>query len=141
MTTVRILPAVAADVAEAANWYDQNGYVGLGARLELAKKQDTPGTMNQRAVIRDETDADASTITAVTIAAFETLEISNKTEQYILEALRAAKALTVSLVAEVDSRVVGHIAFSPVTISDGSRDWYGLESNVPDHPTFHLGHQ
>jgi putative acetyltransferase len=40
--------------------------------------------------------------------------------------LRAANTLTVSLVAEVDARVVGHIAFSPVTISDGSEDWYGL---------------
>jgi len=29
-------------------------------------------------------------------------------------------------VAELDSRVVGHVAFSPVTISDGSWDWYGL---------------
>ncbi|MBW1719203.1 MAG: N-acetyltransferase, partial [Deltaproteobacteria bacterium] len=40
--------------------------------------------------------------------------------------LRAAKALTVSLVAEVDGRVIGHIAFSPLTISDGTRNWYGL---------------
>jgi putative acetyltransferase len=29
-------------------------------------------------------------------------------------------------VAELDGRVVGHIAFSPVTMSDGSPDWYGL---------------
>jgi putative acetyltransferase len=54
------------------------------------------------------------------------LEISNHTEQFIIEALRAAKALTVSLVAEVDGRVTGYIAFSPLTISDGTRDWYGL---------------
>ena len=31
-----------------------------------------------------------------------------------------------SLVAEMDGRVIGHIAFSPVTISDGTRNWYGL---------------
>lgn len=31
-----------------------------------------------------------------------------------------------SLVAEVEGRVVGHIAFSPVCISDGTSDWYGL---------------
>ncbi len=37
-----------------------------------------------------------------------------------MNALRAAGALTISLVAEVDGKVVGHIAFSPVTISDGS---------------------
>ena len=41
-------------------------------------------------------------------------------------ALRAAEALTVSLVAELDGRVIGHIAFSPVAISDGTQDWYGL---------------
>ncbi|MCB0023597.1 MAG: N-acetyltransferase, partial [Caldilinea sp.] len=62
----------------------------------------------------------------VTVDAFETLAISNHTEQFIVEALRAAGALTVSLVAEVDGRVVGHIAFSPVTMSDGTVGWYGL---------------
>ncbi len=67
-----------------------------------------------------------SAITEVTVAAFKTLEISNHTEQFIIEALRAAKALTVSLVAEADGRVIGHIAFSPVTISDGTWNWYGL---------------
>jgi putative acetyltransferase len=82
--------------------------------------------MTPTIVIRNETDADVTTIADVTVAAFKTLEISNHTEQFIIAALRAAKALTVSLVAEVDGRVVGHIAFSPVTISDGSPNWYGL---------------
>ncbi len=82
--------------------------------------------MNLKIVIRDETKADVDVITEVTVAAFKTLEISNHTEQFIIWALRAAKALTVSLVAEADGRVAGHIAFSPVTISDGTRNWYGL---------------
>jgi putative acetyltransferase len=82
--------------------------------------------MSPKIIIRNETDADVSAITEVTVAAFEPLEISNNTEQFIIEALRAANALTISLVAEVDGRVVGHIAFSPVTISDGTQDWYGL---------------
>jgi len=77
-------------------------------------------------VIRNETNDDIGAITEVTIAAFQTLEISNHTEQFIIEALRAARALTVSLVAMIDGRVIGHIAFSPVTISDGTREWYGL---------------
>ncbi len=83
-------------------------------------------SMNMKIVIRSETDADISAITEVTVAAFKTLEISNHTEQFIIAALRAAKALTISLVAEADGRVVGHIAFSPVAISDGTRNWYGL---------------
>ena len=82
--------------------------------------------MNPKIVIRSESETDVSAITEVTVAAFKTLEISNHTEQFIVGALRAAKALTVSLVATVDGRVVGHIAFSPVTISDGARNWYGL---------------
>ncbi len=77
-------------------------------------------------IIRKETAADIEAITEVTIAAFKTLVISNQTEHLIIKALRSADVLTISLVAEIDERVVGHIAFSPVTISDGTKDWYGL---------------
>ncbi len=76
--------------------------------------------------IRKETAADIEAITELAIAAFKTLAISEHTEQFIISALRAAGALTVSLVAEIDGQVVGHIAFSPITISDGATGWYGL---------------
>jgi len=82
--------------------------------------------MDLRIVIRSETQLDVRAITEVTAAAFRTLEISDHTEQSIIEALRAAEALTISLVADADGHVVGHVAFSPVTISDGTRGWYGL---------------
>jgi putative acetyltransferase len=82
--------------------------------------------MTPNILIRDETAADIDIIAAVTIEAFKTLEISSHTEQFIVAALRAAGALAVSLVAELDGRVVGHIAFSPVTLSDGTPDWFGL---------------
>lgn len=82
--------------------------------------------MRDDILIRPETPADASAITEVTVAAFRTLAISNHTEQFIISALRAANALTISLVAELEGRVVGHMAFSPVTLSDGTPDWYGL---------------
>lgn len=86
-------------------------------------------------LIRDERNTDHAAISDVTAAAFETMQISDHTEQFIIEALRDAKALTISLVAEVDGRVVGHIAFSPVTMSDGTEDWYGL-GPVSVHPDF-----
>ncbi len=91
--------------------------------------------------IRNETRDDVFAIAEVTIAAFKTLEISNHTEQFIIEALRAAKALTVSLVAEMDNRVIGHVVFSPVTISDGTPDWYGLGpvSVLPEHQRKGIG--
>jgi putative acetyltransferase len=82
--------------------------------------------MNPEIAIRSENNADIGAIAEVTAAAFKTLEISNHTEQFIIAALREAKALTVSLVAELDSRVIGHIAFSPVTMSDDTPNWYGL---------------
>jgi putative acetyltransferase len=77
-------------------------------------------------MIRNETSKDINVITEVTVAAFKTLEISNQTEHFIIEALRKAGALSLSLVAEVEGRVVGHIAFSPIVLSDGTPDWYGL---------------
>jgi len=86
-------------------------------------------------IIRKETQSDVGTISDITKAAFENHPYSNNTEQFIINALRAANALTVSLVAEMDRKVVGHIAFSPVTFTDGSESWYGLGpvSVMPDY--------
>lgn len=97
--------------------------------------------MSRTALIRDEAAGDAAAIGDVTIAAFRTLEISSHTEQLVIAALRAAKALTVSLVAELDGRVVGHAAFSPVSVSDGSEGWYGLGplSVLPDYQRQGIG--
>lgn len=86
-------------------------------------------------LIRDEKDTDHRVISDVTRSAFETMGISNHTEQFIIEALRSAEALTVSLVAEVDGLVVGHIAFSPVTFTDSTKGWHGL-GPVSVHPDF-----
>jgi putative acetyltransferase len=77
-------------------------------------------------IIRSETPEDITAISEVTIAAFSDHPISNHTEQFIINALRYANVLTISLVAEIDGKIVGHIAFSPIKISDGSTDWYGL---------------
>lgn len=92
-------------------------------------------------IIRKETASDIEGITQVTVAAFRTLTISNQTEQYIIKALRAAGALALSLVAEIDGHIVGHIAFSRVTISDGAKDWYGLGpvSVLPEHQKQGIG--
>ena len=76
--------------------------------------------------IRSEEERDIEAIHSITIEAFKTVAISNKTEQFIIKALRRANALSVSLVAEVEDTVIGHIAFSPIVISDGSTDWYTL---------------
>jgi putative acetyltransferase len=77
-------------------------------------------------IIRDETPSDIAAIDSVTIAAFADHPFSQQTEQFIVKALRAAGALTVSLVAEIDGQVKGHIAFSPVTIAQKACGWYGM---------------
>ncbi|MEJ2717394.1 MAG: N-acetyltransferase [Deltaproteobacteria bacterium] len=92
-------------------------------------------------IIRNEMESDAEAIFEVTKRAFEDHPYSHNTEQFIVNALRDAHALTVSLVAEVDGKVVGHVAFSPVTVSDGSHDWYGLGpvSVLPEFQTQGIG--
>ena len=75
--------------------------------------------------IRPETPADFAAIAAVHIAAFAHHPYSRQTEHMIVDALRAAGALSVSLVAELDGQVAGHIAFSPVRIGGRACRWYG----------------
>lgn len=76
--------------------------------------------------IRPERPADAQIFRQVAEAAFAAAEHSTGTEGAIIDALRAANALTVSLVATINDDVVGHIAFSPVTIDGADADWFGL---------------
>jgi putative acetyltransferase len=60
-------------------------------------------------IIRNEKDSDAQAISEITIAAFTNHPYSKRTEQFIITALRAANALSVSLVAVIEGRVVGYI--------------------------------
>lgn len=76
--------------------------------------------------IRPETQGDQATIFALTTAAFADMPFSDGDEPALVDNLRRDGDLTLSLVAEDAQRIVGHIAFSPVTIADGSLDWFGL---------------
>jgi putative acetyltransferase len=76
--------------------------------------------------IRTETAADIAAIDAVTIAAFLSAPHTGHNEQFIVSALRKAGCLAISLVAEAEGAVIGHVAVSPVSISDGASAWFGL---------------
>ncbi|MEP3051896.1 MAG: N-acetyltransferase [Erythrobacter sp.] len=76
--------------------------------------------------IRTEASGDETTIFNLNEAAFADMPFSDGTEPALINQLRADGDLTLSLVAEDDARIIGHIAFSPVTIGDGAQDWYGL---------------
>jgi putative acetyltransferase len=77
-------------------------------------------------LIRAETPTDITAIEQVTIAAFAGKWYSDQTEHLVVNRLREAGAMSVSLVAELDARVVGYIAFSVVTIGGKDQAWYGL---------------
>ncbi|WP_099023208.1 GNAT family N-acetyltransferase [Mycolicibacterium palauense] len=81
-------------------------------------------------IIRPERESDIDAIRDITDAAFAEVPQSRQTESAIVEALRAAGALTLSLVAvdgdRPDGQIVGHLAVSPVTVDgDARRGWYG----------------
>lgn len=76
--------------------------------------------------IRAEQPGDIDTIRLLTQAAFENAPHSSQTEAAIVDALRDAGALTLSLVGLEGDEIVGHVAFSPVTINGEDGDWYGL---------------
>ncbi len=93
--------------------------------------------------IRKELTSDVADIKALTTAAFLNAPHTSHTEQFIVDALRNSGNLTVSLVAEVNGQIVGHVAVSPVAISDGSQGWYGLGpiSVAPEHQGIGIGSQ
>jgi putative acetyltransferase len=76
--------------------------------------------------IREESALDIPSVGQVITAAFLTAAHTSHTEQFIVGALRQAGILTVSRVATHDEAVVGHVAISPIRISDQDMGWYGL---------------
>jgi len=76
--------------------------------------------------IRPEQEKDADRINQIIEAAFNNHPHSNQKEHLLVSELRADKALSLSLVAEVNGKVAGHIAFSEVSIDDNFISWYGL---------------
>ena len=76
--------------------------------------------------LRDERPGDEDAIRAMTDAAFDGMPFSQGDEGAIVDRLRRAGALAVSLVALEDGVPVGHAAFSPVTIEGEGGRWLGL---------------
>ncbi|MFB2551536.1 GNAT family N-acetyltransferase [Ensifer soli] len=77
-------------------------------------------------IVREERPADRNAIYVLTRAAFAGAPHSDGSEHRIVERLRAAGALVLSLVCEEDGAIVGHSAFSPVAIEPAADGWFGL---------------
>ncbi|SMG60964.1 GNAT family N-acetyltransferase [Paraburkholderia susongensis] len=97
--------------------------------------------MSDKINIRQENSSDIDSIRSVTEAAFRNAAHSSHTEHWIVDALRKSHQLTLSLVAELQGNVVGHVAVSPVSISTGADQWYGLGpiSVLPEHQGNRIG--
>lgn len=92
--------------------------------------------------IRLEREGDEADIAALTTAAFREAPHKSGTEAAIVERLRLHGDLALSLVVEdADGAIAGHVAFSPVTISDGTPGWFGLGpvSVVPTNQRASIG--
>jgi putative acetyltransferase len=76
--------------------------------------------------IRSEIPADQEQIRSLTLAAFAGARFGNCGEERIIERLRKADALTLSLVCQEGNDVVGHVAFSPVALNAQHCGWFGL---------------
>ena len=87
-------------------------------------------------IIREEFAEDITLIRTVVTEAFRAASTrpgqvrrpdAGKAEAVIVDGLRAANALTLSLAAIEDGdELVGHVAFSPVTIDGKDRGWFGM---------------
>ncbi|MGV7194502.1 GNAT family N-acetyltransferase [Xanthomonas axonopodis] len=77
-------------------------------------------------LIREASEGDAAAIEILTMVAFMRDEHSRHDEQHVIAALREDDALALSLLADHDGYVVGHLAVSPVSLSDDSPGWFAL---------------
>ena len=102
-------------------------------------------------VIRPETPSDVAGIRDLTDRAFKAQERGNHYESAVVDGLRDSGALTLSLVAvpepstdtahsldtqsdEPAERLIGHVAFSPITIDGQPSQYYGL-GPISVHPS------
>lgn len=80
----------------------------------------------KQATIRDERPEDIRAIYDLTKRAFGPMPFAGGNEQDLIDKARDAGALSISLVAEIDSRIVGHVAFTPATATHNTPGWFGL---------------
>lgn len=96
--------------------------------------------MNLTANIRKETPEDYQRVVELTERAFKTLPLSEGKEGMLVQNLRKSNSFIpeLSLVAEIEGKVVGHILFSPIIIDNGQQQFRSLVlAPVSVLPEFH----
>lgn len=90
--------------------------------------------------IRKETAVDHKHVFILIKKAFDALEHSDHKEQFLVERLRNSTAFIpeLSLVAEMDNRIVGYILLTKISIKNGREEWPSLAlAPVAVDPDFH----
>jgi predicted N-acetyltransferase YhbS len=84
--------------------------------------------MNPTTIIRKENSFDHNWVIELTAKAFETMPFSEGDEDKLVENLRKASSFIpeLSLVAELNGQVVGHILFTPMIIDNGQQQYQSL---------------
>lgn len=77
-------------------------------------------------MIRDEFPSDIPEIRRITQLAFSKVPYASGDEQDVIDRLRDASALSYSIVAAEENRVIGHVAFSPAILSSSAVGWFAL---------------
>jgi len=95
--------------------------------------------------IRQEVTTDFENVFSVVEAAFKTMPMSDGTEQFLVERLRLSEAFIpeLSLVAEMDKKIVGHILISKVNINSSNQTFSALSlapvSVLPEYQKMGIG--
>ena len=103
--------------------------------------------MNQIITIRKETPDDYTLVIELTEKAFKTMEFSDQKEGQLVDKLRKSPTFIdeLSLVAEINGKVVGHILFTPLVIDNGQQQFQSLVlgpvSVLPDFQKQGIGGQ
>lgn len=92
-------------------------------------------------MIRTEQTGDITAIRRVVTTAFKPVPNSDGTEAAIVDMLRDTGAMTLSLVAIKGAEILGHVAFSAITIGGNDCAWFGLGpvAVLPDHQGTGIG--
>jgi predicted N-acetyltransferase YhbS len=96
--------------------------------------------MKPTIIIRQETPDETQWVVELTERAFKTLPLSEGKEGMLVNELRKSNNFIpeLSLVAELDGKVVGHILFTPIIIDNGEQQFQSLVlAPVSVLPEFH----
>jgi len=105
----------------AVSFYEKHGYEKVDDRIIKLGAHDYPLTVFRKKnplIVRQETPADHAAVYALNKAAFAEMEHADGTEQDLVERLRGCDAFIpeLSLVAEKEGTIIGHIMFTKITI-------------------------